>query len=375
MKVRESLYICGSFYTLLNSLILAKDQYDKAGVRANFILIEERESFSSIFKTLQIQCYIDNIAIIIGIRPNYQNILYYLALPKLYIKRHKIIERGLDRILKGKYKKIYCQNIFYASLFRRIFILAEYLLIEEGLSSYTGRTTLFSKRSNLAKIFMRFLGFFGRRIVHGGAYHYPELLVETDNLTIEKIPRSADINKNIIKSVFTLKPNVVYDNDLIYLGVPLYGLYDLQDTSRLSIDEVLAKARHVIDSLSDYCSEINKRIAYRQHPIEIKKKMEKHAGFLYDEINNPWDIQAAESINEEMYLFSFFSTAAFTPKIFFDKEPHLVFLFKTIDTNFFNAEKTLHNLSSLYRDKNKITIISSLNELREFIKTTDIPRS
>jgi hypothetical protein len=72
---------------------------------------------------------------------------------------------------------------------------------------------------------------------------------------------------------------------------------------------------------------------------------------------------------DDRCLVSINSTALFNPKLLFDQEPYIIFVYKLVklfyDWSLF--EGTIKLFVEEYRDKEKIMIPESIEELREYL--------
>ena len=73
-----------------------------------------------------------------------------------------------------------------------------------------------------------------------------------------------------------------------------------------------------------------------------------------------------------MYLSVFFSTALFTPKMLYNKEPYLIFLYKILGIELFNANKLIRNLKSTYSNPEKIMLVENIEELFEIVSKLEL---
>ena len=90
-----------------------------------------------------------------------------------------------------------------------------------------------------------------------------------------------------------------------------------------------------------------------------------------------WEINCREALNDGNILIGFSSTALVTPKMFFDKEPVVICLYRLLawkdqqllrDTDeFFNAVR------EQYRDKKRFYIVDTIQQFREILQSTELP--
>jgi hypothetical protein len=83
-------------------------------------------------------------------------------------------------------------------------------------------------------------------------------------------------------------------------------------------------------------------------------------------------MECQNSITNNHVLMSFFSTAAFSPKIIYDKEPYVIFLHKITGFNFFNADILIYRLQSMYADSEKVMQPKNVKELSMILKDLEL---
>lgn len=79
-----------------------------------------------------------------------------------------------------------------------------------------------------------------------------------------------------------------------------------------------------------------------------------------------WEILCSEYITDETVLITLVSTAAFSPKKLYDKEPYVIFLYDALGLYGKQKENTddfVKGLMDTYRNKDKIIIPSNAEEV------------
>lgn len=146
----------------------------------------------------------------------------------------------------------------------------------------------------------------------------------------------------------------------VYLNQPIQELSKDRDITQVE--------RQVVRALKDI---IGNEIRIRMHPRTNDTRI--YSGMIVDTDSNMWELKCSEgSIGDSSVLISSFSTAQFSPKFLFDKEPYVIFTYKLYDSVFDSEVITRMNqmvekLRTTYRDKEKITVLSTLEELPEKI--------
>lgn len=135
--------------------------------------------------------------------------------------------------------------------------------------------------------------------------------------------------------------------DVVYLGMP-------------GNDEVVI---HTRDSIIHALNNNRIKFIYRKHPREHYGSDSNSSGV--------WELRCINEINDNSLLLSAFSTAAFSPKMYFDKEPTLIFYYPILNrmgVGLANAEKLVNALRNIYSHKDRVIVVRSLQELVRVVK-------
>lgn len=116
-------------------------------------------------------------------------------------------------------------------------------------------------------------------------------------------------------------------------------------------------------------SSLNRNLLVRLHPRE--KHSELYHTCTIDQFNPMWELICSDIIDESYSLIACFSTAQFTPKLLFNKEPVLIFTYP-LYTNISNESKTrfssmVSRLRDIYSHPEKIIVIDKLSDLSEVL--------
>ena len=76
------------------------------------------------------------------------------------------------------------------------------------------------------------------------------------------------------------------------------------------------------------------------------------------------ELKCDNDINDDKVLIAFCSTAQITPKMLYDKEPYLVFLYRLFDCDWIeDYDRLVEQVRNSYRNKKKVFLPSTLDEL------------
>jgi len=127
----------------------------------------------------------------------------------------------------------------------------------------------------------------------------------------------------------------------------------------------ISKSFNAVMELLTFVSE---DVLIRFHPREAGRKVPEK--IRTDHGSVMWELTASMTDMDDKILVGYYSTAQMTPKILFDQEPWLIFLYR-IDKNLFDErmKKSLdimvEDLRANYRDKGKIFIPDSIEDFKE----------
>ena len=228
METKKYLFICSSQYAIFNAINAVLNNIEECKDNADIVIfhrtddirnISERIKESKIFGNVYDYSFIGNM--------NAFSLLSLFVFPKFLLNKLCLNDIS-NYIKKNQYDVLVSQNQLYASLFRRINKNADVYLIEDGLSSYTGRTINSKRRSIYFRLADKIL-FNGSLFteVKKQLLYNPEMYVGNNSI-IKKLPVRKFSNNIIYDRIFDYKYNTLYNtHKFVYLGAPLYGLKDL----------------------------------------------------------------------------------------------------------------------------------------------------
>ena len=153
----------------------------------------------------------------------------------------------------------------------------------------------------------------------------------------------------VFQNIFMYNKNSLYSrNKLVYLSQPLSELLIKKDESILSV-------------LNDYSD----CLVVRPHPQDYDKL---YGNLNIDTYYNLWELVCVDSITESHILIGKYSTAQITPKLIFNKEPHIVFTHYLYDDTNHKIEEGIYSVQNLYKNKNKIHIPKTIEDLKQTIE-------
>lgn len=365
----DILFICSTNYTILNSVNTVTHNLIGCRDKSDIVIFLRNKDMIPYINKVSGLCIFNNVYVYSFI--NYETSLEkikLILLPKLFLKKYSVDDfKILDFKNNKYYKVIITQSLFYSMLFKRIYSDSDVYMLEEGLSSYTTRTISRKRRNAIYNILNKIL-FRGLADEIKGQLLYEEEIFTGDKsaVPIYKLPKIDEDEMKVLKLIFGDQNNVIYQNkEVVYLGTPLFGLRGLLKNPKKCKNNFEKDCEDIL-----HCalrSFYKKNIIYRKHPLEKEYDIDITENICLDMENNMWELEAGDFVNEHSILISFFSTAAFTPKLLYGKEPYLLFLYKLTREPMFQADQVVDGLRRCYIRPEKIMVPETRVELLALI--------
>lgn len=374
MENKKHLFICSSKYAILNSINAVLNNIKNSNGNSDLVIFHRTDDMKNLSKKIKESKIFVNVYDFPFINKMKSFSLFNLfAFPTFFLGKLSLSDKYISQ-MENCYDILFSQSLLYGSLFRRLNKNAEVYLIEDGLSSYTTRT-IDPKRRSVYFYLINKIIFSGSLLSNvKKQLLYEPVLCSGEIKNIIKLPKLKSENNIFFNKLFGYRDNNLYHfHKFIYLGVPLYGLKDLMVNINESPVDLEKKCKNIIKKAMKVLSE-NKFI-YRAHPIENIDRDFYKDNCKFDIFNNMWEIECQNTITDNHILVSFFSTAAFTPKILYGKEPYVVVLYKMLDVEFFNADKLVSNMKSLYSNPEKVILVNNIDELLSIIEKLEFSNS
>lgn len=240
--------------------------------------------------------------------------------------------------------------------------------IDDGMASYTKGSPDPAKAYHKYGFLFKIFGLNPNRL-------YPEAIYLNNPSFCDDHPFTIDIREipkiekpewmDTIKYIFDFKDKNIYEHSCaVYLTNPNDGEFNTANhDSIINTERVFVKA----------CELEGLNLIRRLHPREIGMNlMPSQTKLVVDDIYNMWELICRFHLENDNILISWFSTAQFTPKMLFDKEPWVIFLYNIYREGISNRlYQEMNKLSQLlrekYTDKFKVLAPVSLENLEETI--------
>ena len=308
----------------------------------------------------------------------------------------KPYEDMMERIKKlGLFSNVYVADVNHLQKNEKLWTLigmpnpqgyVKHLFVESGVKSKNYTDIYFSYPT-------RFIDVFISIYKNAHVYAYDDGL---GSYIGDVFKESLGSKYEFVQSIFGVKHRCIYLNNAEFSiasrDCPTKPLKDRELTAeeRLNINSVFgfsetddyAKYRYIYLNRphsdakdvevykSDECKILNElpsnQTIIRLHPRETNLSF--YDGFAFDE-NKGWELLCMNCLSDSNVLISGYSTAQFTPKMFYDKEPYVIFIYKLISDLVVNSEmeRMIDRLKESYRNPDKIMIPQNHDELKMMI--------
>ncbi len=272
-----------------------------------------------------------------------------------------------------KYDRVYYNNsgwvinsIFYTA-FRRENKDLRNIFLEHGYYSYTND---YADKP----WYLRFLiGLIGLKCMDGSMLDelhmfHPELMHMRHDGEIIKMPPMNRNNKRLVDALnmifgYEEAADEFLDKDIIIME---------QGPQKFDFDKEAFWER-VMDILD------KDRTIVKAHPRQKESTLQGCGAAVSKNHTLPWEVEAFNINIESKYQITIFSGACISPKLIFDEEPTVIFLYKLLPVDCKVWGESLvrfaDDIGSIYRDKGKYFIPDSFEEFEEYCKKHNIARN
>lgn len=348
-------FVCWTPYQIFNAVNFVLHDVEGAKNNADIYIYHEfsnAEKISAVLKQLPIFLHVYDVKVYDRKKVWYSkwNKVKRLFFPYLTVKRY--LQSDIDVRQQGYTTLIISgNNLFSVNLYNCISNLKVYF-IDDGTGSYYGDMRS-RDMTPLYKIF--------NRLFHRGPLSYKVEKIYMNNKAccqttisenVVQLPRVKPGSEVIaaLKKVFSYQQNCLYtDKKYIYFTQPL------AETAIGDSAETVENA--ILTAVQDH-------VLVRVHPRQDK---DAYADYTIDTVNNQWELECAEQITDAHVLIGAFSTAQFTPKMLYDKEPTVIFTYKLYGNGLAYADKTVAMLRNMYKEPQKVIVAESLSDLQQLL--------
>lgn len=286
-------------------------------------------------------------------------------LGKLETAINVVNREAFGKLLKEHDESYEAETVVVASVSLESQIFWQYIkhekvyLVEDGLGSLMGDAALDAMHEGRRKL---------TQLIYG-PFRFDKMYLNNLNFNISasdtefsEIPGEySDQLCDFLRKIF-LPDNYkgsYSDNDIIYLQQPV----SLWDHKYPEVEkELLYKCLDILDD----------RFIIRCHPLTVNDP--KIKGIRYDLQNYSWETVCIDQISDRNILIGVFSTAQFTPKQIFGREPYVIFIHKIIKPtglDHVQIDRMIGKLIESYDSRNRILVPETTEELLVFLKKAE----
>ena len=349
-----NIFLCGNVWSLINGASQAQNTYERRKVQSTFIIFSEVQGIDFIVDYLCGQNFVKNLIIYEPLRSRTKlQILFRLLRNNL---KYKIRKGRLPDRSNATGVDIFSQNYIYVLFFFRFVRLVKFHLIDEGLSSYTGRVLDPKYRSSLFKALARFKFISGFLPEAVGLYLlHPQFFHKKASFNVQRIQGAFYLD-----NFDGIKIPTSHLHNTIFLGS------DLDSMHNLLVSGEFDKKKYV--EFTRYFSRLFPDCIYKRHPSEDRRRCQEYWAGDFLETELPWELLSSR-LDPSIFVISIFSTACLTPLLMYKKQIKVVFLYKLLGYDLLNSDDVIEKIQDQYN--NLIFIPTTLPELELLIGGND----
>ena len=346
--------ICETPYQVMSMMNYALNREELKDYKIDLFVGDKFKTYASVSANVRKENIFDNVYVYEYSRAgSAANRLSFISSPAKYISRLC----GSD-LKPCSYGYIFTSNM---TTFAMSMVLAnpdaQLYYYDDGIASYTykiGPNYLTGKKKLLFKLYnVKIERFYPKKLYLNNV----SMFIEGWNVPLIQMPplSSAPVECfDAMSRVFGQIPDIYTDNKIILLTNPV----EMRD------ETVRADQERKQDEVIELLSGMN--VVRRPHPREKVKPVENS---IIDDSGCLWEQVCMKRINSGYTLIGAASTAMLSPKLFFDQEPRLIFLFKALDFKVDDSFlKLLDKLVRSYRNPDDIIIAESIADLPKLLK-------
>lgn len=239
----------------------------------------------------------------------------------------------------------------------RVFSEARTIAYDDGLGSYIGDIVHDHKLNFIWRILGRRTNRIWPDVLYVNNKKFCESRLAKEIIKLPQLKENKEY-LNIVQEIFDYKvADNYFEKNIIYLTQPLDEIRIIKNVT------LWEQFYYVIEKYSD-------NGIVRIHP---RDKEQKKCKLEVDSGDNLWELICAMDLRENHILISICSTTQIIPKILFDKEPYLIFLYRMFryeDNMIPDGRFTpiVKKIITFYRNKNKIFVPKDVNELEQILQ-------
>lgn len=239
----------------------------------------------------------------------------------------------------------------------RIFPNAEIIAFDDGLGSYVGDIVHDHKLKWIWRALGRRTDWIKPSSLYVNNIDFCESTLAEHKVNLASLSSMNEMDKQLLNNIFGMSNSDLYlRRHLIYLSQPINEIGN-------DLEKIEAKVENCLSKFENEC-------IYRKHPRDMHKT---EFEFAEDQTNTLWELVCSEKINDNNILLSLCSSAQIMPKMLYNKEPWLIFVYKLygLENSYIYIHRfkpIIEMIKSKYKDGSKIIEPVSFVELENIIR-------
>lgn len=281
-----------------------------------------------------------------------------MIFPKSFLKHALIDSVSLS---EKRYDQIFISvPTMFAIALKRTYPEASLFYYDDGMGSYYDNIFEKMERSpqgKLCKMFGIRLDDMKPQALYINNPQFCQSTMTSNILPLPPLKQAEPEFLSMVYRVFDMKRNEMYDRyRMIYLSQP----------NDAGSREVEHQADLIMKALQPY----EKQCMVRPHP---RQKNLDTGRLTVDRIRSMWELLCGDQITDNHILIGTYSTAQLTPKLFFQKEPYVIFLYQlegitSGNGNIAAMEELIENLREGYQHPEKVMVVKTVSQLQKEIE-------
>lgn len=352
----KSLFICTTPFQIMNSVVIANHMDDVS----NLVILDKFKGSEHLCKDVQKCRVFHNVCLfddsLMWASKNKSWLLQRLSTVWTYVRCKKLVEKFFPEI--STYTDIFVSS--RAQVNRLVYMYVSQWMtdvkihfFDDGLGSYSGsiievssldrflRKTIIGEK---AVDFEYDLYLYSPELYRG--YHNKDIAINKIDIT--------DKDKDVIRKIFQLNIGDITRGENI--------LFDTIPTDEFTPQGVI-KYREIVQQIID-----RENIVIKQHPRNTEAR---YNAPYFENTSIPFEVYCSQKNYDNSVFFTSCSTAVFTPKLIYDQEPSIVFLYKALSeyrkSSNSDCDKLVSCLKRMYKNPRKIMVIHNVDELHDIM--------
>ena len=351
--MNKTFILCDTPYQLFNGLNIIRSS---PKVSFDLYIIDQFDSAKTVYDKISLE---ENLNNVILIKRSDSKMINHIKDYTDYLMA-KINFRKLIIKSKAPVDDFHYNNLFASVLTREACLMSflnpqsNFYLYDDGIGSYSGKITIDTINPYKMKLYK--LLHVGPPFVKIKGLYVNNVSMCRSKITsnIVSLPKISDEYLHYIRNIFGDSASIP-NKKIIWLTQP----------NEMQNDNIIVD-NHVMNILKKYREEV----CVRMHPRQTDKV--RFEGFNLDNPNRLWELGISDTRISDNVLIGMCSSAQLTPKLLFNNEPYLIFLYPCYKNGLSQAvvakiEENIRILKQSYSNPEKIRVVQEFEELDDIL--------